>query len=162
MNVDRASLIRIPRSTYLAIALGYMGGIYILSSISIPFDDIKHPNPVAFCANLFHFPLYMGLAATLLMGLRAIDSEDGRILKSGSIIAALVILALYGAFDEYHQSWSGRTPSVLDFLVNICGGICAVWALKYYVERSLSIQRLVLFSTGIIAVACVLAFYGMY
>jgi VanZ family protein len=139
-----------------------MGGIYFLSSLSIPFDDIKHPNPVAFCANMFHFPLYMGLAATLLLGLRAEGAQDGKILENRSILAALGILALYGAFDEFHQSWSGRTPSTMDFLINLCGGICAVWALKYYVEQSLSLRRFFWFSSGIIAVACLCAFYGMY
>ena len=102
-------LLRIPRKIYLVAAVAYMGGIYFLSSIHIPIEEETYPFFWSFCANFFHFPLYMGLGSILLLGLRTHTGS----LNARTVIAALCIVALYGAFDEYHQSWTGRNPSIM-------------------------------------------------
>jgi VanZ family protein len=162
MTLDPASLLRLSRSFYLIIAVFYMGGIYFLSSLSIPFEDVRHPNLLAFCANLFHFPLYMGLGIVLLLGFRGEVSGEGPWIVPRTIFISMTVLALYGAFDEVHQSWSGRTPSVMDFLVNLCGGLCALWSLKFLLDRSITRTKLFRLATGMIVLACIFAFAGMF
>lgn len=139
MPFDLTPITRIPRTAYLVTAALYMGGIYYLSSIHIPIEEEVYPFVWSFCANFFHFPLYMGLGMILLLGFR---TETGS-LSQKTIVAALCLLTLYGAFDEYHQSWTGRNPSVTDFFIDVLGGIGAVLFLKFALERTLSLRRFI-------------------
>lgn len=162
MFFESSSLLKPSRNTYLVIAVIYMGGIYFLSSLPLPLKDIRHPNLVGFCANMFHFPLYMGFCFTLLLSFRGDQDQKERLIHNRTVLLSMLILACYGAFDEYHQSWSGRTPSVMDFLVDLCGGFCAVWVLRYYLEQSLSKKKFISIVAGFIALACCFSYAGMF
>ncbi|MBU0755962.1 MAG: VanZ family protein [Planctomycetes bacterium] len=162
MTFDPHTLLRYSRKAYLLVAVLYMGGIYFLSGLSIPFKDTPHPDLLAFCANLFHLPLYTGLGLVLLLGYRDAEAEQGSWFVKRTVFLALSTLALYGAFDEFHQSWSGRTPSVLDFFVDLCGGSFAVCVLKFFIEKTLSQRGLILSTTIIFVLAGVFAFAGMF
>lgn len=126
---------------YLISAALYMGFIYFLSSVQIPIEESAHPQLWSYMGNLFHFPLYAGLGCLLLLGFRTRNKEAGAHLETRTLVLALLILAAYGAFDEYHQSWSGRTPSVIDFIMDLNGGLLAVLALKLILDKSLSPGR---------------------
>jgi VanZ family protein len=147
------SLLRIPRKAYLITAVLYMGGIYYLSSIHIPIEEEVYPFFWSFCANFFHFPLYMGLGMLLLLGLR---TETGS-LNTRTVFAALCIVALYGAFDEYHQSWTGRNCSVTDFFIDVLGGIAAAVFLKSVLEKTISLRRFLIIFFVLIFFASVCA-----
>jgi len=161
MAADYSSFLKISRSSYGLAAAAYMGLIYFLSSLYIPMDDVPHPNLISFAANLFHLPLYMGLAMVLLLALRS-NKNEGALFPRVTVRNSIFILALYGAFDEYHQSWSGRTPSVLDWLVDICAGAAAVWTLQFLLEKSLAARTLFFRATAVVVLSCALAFAGMF
>ena len=151
-------LTRLPPRPCLALAGMYMVGIYILSSLQITYPDTGTPYLWSFLANLFHFPLYTGLGLLLLLGFRSRKNRDNRELASGTSIPALIVLCLYAAFDETHQSWSGRTPSLLDFFLDACGGLLALLILKYSLEKSLKGGRFLALFAGLSAVACCIAY----
>lgn len=129
---------------YLFTAALYMGFIYFLSSVQIPIEESAHPKFWSYMGNLFHFPLYAGLGCLLLLGFRTSSDDAGVHLRTRTLILALLILAAYGAFDEYHQSWTGRTPSVIDFVMDLNGGLLAVIVLKLILDKSLSPGRFLL------------------
>ncbi len=155
--VDLAPLLHLARWAYLAAAAGYMGGIYFLSSLKIRLPDTDYPRVWSFFGNLFHFPLYTGLGLLLLLGFRSTDSRESRVLGFRSVAAALPLLTLYGALDEYHQSFTGRTPSFKDFLLDVCGGLAALLILSCFLEKSLRPGLFFELFAVLAIVACLLA-----
>lgn len=162
MSEKPPPLIQVHRNFYLGIALLYMGGIYYLSSLRLSFDKTDYPDFLSFCGNLFHFPLYTGLGLSLILGFRSSNRSPGRILSRRGIVIALLVLAIYGMFDEYHQSWTGRTPSVSDFLLDLCGGLAAMWFLQFIVDKTLAFKPFFVRFSFLSLAACVLAFVGTY
>ena len=124
-----AWLLHAPRSLYLALAGLYMGVIYFLSSLKLDLGESEYPKIWSFLGNLFHCPLYAGLAATLLLGFRRPGPERDH-LPPRAALTALAVLIAYGIFDELHQSWSGRNPSVLDVITDLMGGLLAWLVIK--------------------------------
>ena len=137
----RKRILEAPRGLYLAGALAWMAGIFVLSGMRIHLPESGYPRLWSFLVNFFHFPLYAGLGALLLLGLRSGGGEGTPRLGRRAVISALAVLALYGAFDEIHQSFTGRTPSVLDFLVDCCGGGAAMAVLRFHLEEGLERRR---------------------
>ncbi len=93
-----------------------MGGIYWFSSIS-DFGVGEEAPLIQLASNLFHIPLYAGLAFCFL---RAISREQG----SSWGVDGLTLLGTlaYGVFDEWHQSFvPGRYASVSDILLDLAG-----------------------------------------
>ncbi len=67
---------------------------------------------------LGHFGIYAALAWALLRGL----THGGRPLTWRAAIVAIVLAGLYGASDEYHQSFvAGRGATVVDVLIVTAG-----------------------------------------
>jgi len=152
------SITRFSRTFYFVSALCYMGCIYILSSIKIHMPDSSYPIFLSFCANLFHSPHYAGLGVLLNLSLRTHDPSSLPTLTLKSIIISLLVLIAYGAFDEYHQSWTGRTPSIMDLCSDISGGIFAVLILKHFIDNSPT-RRVFIF---LFILLCVMSFICAY
>ena len=117
----------------LAAALGYMVGIFLLSSIP---DDgtpetigeklLQWATPEF--QNLLHIPLFGGLAATWYWALRPIlDSTRLR------LAVVFLITAAYSFLDEWHQLHvPGRYGSLTDIALNLVG----IVATLAYLARS--------------------------
>jgi VanZ family protein len=84
--------------------------ILVLTSIPAPPDvtgGIPHLDKVV------HFLLYAGQGWLVTRTLR---TRRPRLL-----LAALIGIALFGAFDEVHQHFFARTPSLLDWIADVIG-----------------------------------------
>jgi VanZ family protein len=69
-----------------------------------------------------HFVEYFILSLLVLRGIRA--GRQGT--RLGWSLAAIAVVAGYAALDEYHQAFvPGRTPAVLDVLLDTTGGTAA-------------------------------------
>jgi hypothetical protein len=114
---------------YLALTLGYMGGLYWLSSIPGEADPaspllsgIIAWTPPAL-QNLLHVPLF-GLLAWLWH--RTLDRWHMH--HGPAITAAFLLAAGYGVFDEWHQLHvPGRYASFTDITLNCAGVVLALW-----------------------------------
>jgi len=107
--------------------LGYMAAVFLLSS-----QDVVAPRSFI-VLKLLHPPLFVGLAACLLLSL-----TQGQWSRPGSwrlygVIG--VIAGGYAASDEWHQSFvPGRSASVGDFLLD-CAGIVLVLVVHCLLTR---------------------------
>ena len=127
-----------PSATHLAAAinllltLGYMAGIYWLSSIpgktdpeSTLLSNIILWTPPAI-QNLAHIPLF-GLLA--LLWYRSLSSwmKNGRLL----CFSAFLLATGFGILDEWHQLYvPGRYASLTDMALNALGAAFAVWLIS--------------------------------
>lgn len=94
-------------------ALLYMALIFYLSSQPAPNIGVSDKT--------LHFVAYGLLALLLLWGLLGIAPFRGAALLS------LVLTALYGASDEWHQSYvPGRSPELLDVAADAAGGLAVL------------------------------------
>lgn len=115
---------------YALLALGYVAGVYALSEVS-PAATEGPPGAAAVAlevlSNLFHIPLFAGLAWCLLMSL-----SGGQWNRPASRALYLVVGftgATYAALDEWHQSFiAQRSASVMDFVLD-CLGIAGLLVL---------------------------------
>lgn len=114
---------------YLLLALGHMATIYWLSSLPGDVDaetaglaGIIAWTPPA-VQNLLHVPVY-GLLAWLWY--RTLTASHIRHLHA--LLAALLLAAGYGVFDEWHQLHvPGRYASLTDMALNGAGVMLALW-----------------------------------
>jgi VanZ family protein len=99
-----------------------MGIIFLLSAQR---KLIGPPQPwlAEFLINSAHFFVYAGLAFWWWRAL-----SGGRRADKVSLAAAFAISVLYGASDEFHQSFvPGRDASWLDLLTDTAGAAVALW-----------------------------------
>jgi VanZ family protein len=69
------------------------------------------------------------VAYAILCVLAARGVHAGRPVQWRRVVAAVAVSALHGASDELHQSVvPGRTPAVLDWLVDVVGATAGAWA----------------------------------
>jgi len=127
-----------PSATHLAAAinllvtLGYMAGIYWLSSIpgetdpeSTLLSNIILWTPPAI-QNLAHIPLF-GLLAMLWYRLLNSWMKNDRLL----CISAFLLATGFGILDEWHQLYvPGRYASLTDMALNALGAAFAVWLIS--------------------------------
>jgi VanZ family protein len=100
-------------------AIGYMTGIFVLSSAP---GESALSSPLFW--NLLHVPLFAGLASCLLLSLT--EGQWDRSLSWQLYVVIGLLAGVYAAVDEWHQSFvSGRYASAVDFLLN-CVGIVAL------------------------------------
>lgn len=98
----------------------YMAAIFWVSALSQP------PSPPGFDDKTQHFLAYGGLG---LVTLRATSHGVLTGLGAGPALTAWAIATLYGASDEYHQSFvPGRTQDVLDLRADSLGAAAAIGA----------------------------------
>jgi hypothetical protein len=98
---------------FLLLSLVYAGGIYWLSSL--PPIGIKGVD-----TNLFHVPLYAGMAFCLLKAFSETLPQQALQQRLSGLI--FVVAAAYAALDEWHQSFvPGRDASSGDFFLDLVG-----------------------------------------
>lgn len=113
---------------YGVAAIGYMTGIFILSSL----QGGKSGPAVQLLANLFHIPLYFGLALLLLLSVTG--GQWYRSVSCQLYLAIGVLAGIYAGFDEWHQSFvAGRFAGASDFLLN-CLGIAGLLLLHRWLS----------------------------
>jgi len=103
---------------HLGLLLFYCGFIFYLS------DQSSLPTPMLFPHQdkLFHFIAYGILAALALNTLKYVVEPF-----SLAVCGAFIFCALYGASDEWHQSFViGRDASFLDWLADCSGAFLAL------------------------------------
>ena len=114
-------------------ALGWAFLIFMLSSFpASQFDEAKSFFDFVPSIDFFaHMGLYFVLAALVHASLRIYLPKRKDLLAIDTVIFAL----LYGASDEFHQSFvPGRTASAIDIVADVLGAILAV-TLWYIFDR---------------------------
>jgi hypothetical protein len=110
--------------------LVWMGVIFVGSSIgSLPRIGGKASDGVAHrVAHVIEFAVLGALT------LRAL-SKDKPITKR-EIVITLIIVALYGASDEFHQRFTpGRSSEGLSVLFDAAGGLIGAWVWRWWAVR---------------------------
>jgi VanZ like family len=102
-----------------ALTLAYAAGIFYLSSR--PWYGVPH---IPYLDKAVHLGLYMGLGFLCAWALEATTSQRG----PKVILAATMMVACYGATDEFHQLFvPGRSAEFLDLLSDAIGGGLGAW-----------------------------------
>ena len=73
-----------------------------------------------------HFTEYLTLGAALF---RSVHRSVRHHLYAAPRLSAIITIACgtaYGILDEWHQSFTGRTPDAMDALVDFVGIVCGV------------------------------------
>jgi hypothetical protein len=148
-------------AVHCALVLAYMALIFALSSTTIdPFASQGFLELVI--VNLVHVPIYFGLSVLVGLLVRKLGPADdgGRPARIRAFLTVTVVL-LYGASDEYHQSFTGRTPSAFDLASDLFGGILGVLALGYLLDNRpaakvfwLSASLLAVLAVAIVVIGC--------
>jgi VanZ family protein len=95
-----------------------MAAIFALSSMPEP------PAPPGIDDKTQHFVAYAGLGVVTL---RATSGGVLTGLRAGAALAAWAVAALYGASDEFHQSFvPGRSADLLDLRADALGAAAAI------------------------------------
>ena len=125
-----AALLVLPRLAWAGVAIGWAGLIWYLSSQTM---EQAPGGPLwRFLANGVHVPLFGLLALWLALALprtQAGERTTGRVsgwpaLRLPLAVGCAALAALWGAIDEWHQSTTGRTPSVFDWITD---AVAASW-----------------------------------
>lgn len=122
-------------AVHCALVLAYMALIFALSSTTIdPFGSQGFLELVV--VNLAHVPIYFGLSVLVGLLMRKLipGNAGGRPARIRAVLTVAVVL-LYGISDEYHQSFTGRTPSAFDLASDLVGGVLGVLALGYLLDN---------------------------
>lgn len=99
-----------------------MAALFFVSSLS----SVPGPVGVWFPDTALHMGAYAGLAA---VSLRALARGRWIGLTSGTLFGAWLIATLYGATDEWHQTFvEGRTGELRDLVNDGLGALVAVGA----------------------------------
>lgn len=117
---------------YAAPAVGWAAMIYVWSGTSgVDIEEIKPTfGPWSLPAFWFHFAEF-GLLAGLILGASlawraSMGLGTHMKMRLGLGIMTLAVAVVYGASDEYHQSFiPGRAPQVIDVLADFAGALAA-------------------------------------
>jgi hypothetical protein len=122
----RAVLLGLPRPLCAALVVLYAGGIFDLSSRTLP----AGPAPwFGYFTNLAHAPLFGGFA--VLLGLTLWPRQGGAALVPPRLLTAWVLAVLYAISDEIHQSFTpGRSASAVDVMTDALGAALALLILR--------------------------------
>jgi VanZ family protein len=91
--------------------------ILVLTSIPAP-PDLTAGIPLLHLDKVVHFLLYAGQGWLVTRALRT--------RRPRSLLAALLGIAVFGAFDEWHQHLFARTPSLVDWIADVIGASVGV------------------------------------
>jgi VanZ family protein len=79
-----------------------------------------------------HLTTYFILMTLLVLAFRFANGVPFR----RACLISFVIVAVYGLSDEYHQSFvPGRTPTVVDWIVDLIGAAAAWLVMSYWESR---------------------------
>jgi VanZ family protein len=123
---------RLPRSPrfWLAGFAFWLVALYLLSSFSLVSDyspSINHFDKIA------HFGYFFG-GSGLLCAYLFRRRPSAPVRWRSLIMTALIVIAILGILDEYHQSFtpgrSGNDP--FDWLADVLGGTCGAFVFKRF------------------------------
>jgi VanZ family protein len=115
-------------------ALAYMGLIFFSSSRPME-GELAKAAPDWILHALAYLVLYLLVFWAIHEGIRP---RPGR----GAYLGALLITVLYGATDEYHQSYvPARDASMLDLLADAIGGAIAALLVRLHVKSRMPKDR---------------------
>ena len=118
---------RTTRYLFLALAIGWAGIIFYLSSQ----PGIDAPLLFPGQDKLFHLIVF-AMLGFFLMGSMKANSGGYRIIQVWFVI---LLVAAYGVLDEFHQYFvPGRTVDIFDALADAAGGLLGAWAMYYLVK----------------------------
>jgi len=110
------------------LALLWAGLIFHLSSQSLLDVPLLFPGQ----DKLFHVVAFGTLGFLVLGGTR----PAGSVYPYGKLLAAVLLVAVYGILDEYHQSFvPGRSADPLDVVADVAGGVVGVWLMAYVYRK---------------------------
>ncbi len=115
-------LLGLPRPVGVLVAVSWAALIWYLSSQTI--DEPPRGWPWAFAGNAAHVVLFGLFALWLALALPRDGDAGWPRLTPGRIALLFLAVAVYGAIDEVHQSFTGRTPSFFDWITDTCA---AAW-----------------------------------
>ncbi len=122
---------------YLLPAVGYAALIFSLSSSSL---DIEELRPVFEYDKLLHLVEYY-ILGYLLMRVFTTSPDSSR--AERALFATILVGTVYGASDEFHQSFvPGRDCSLLDFLFDAAGVILAAITFSFVRHRLWPVRAL--------------------
>ena len=112
------------KNAWLLLLAGYSGFIFYLS----------HQAVVAVPALFLHQDKLFHAAAYALLAFLSINYFNYRFaVYRNALLAAFVFCALYGASDEWHQSFiNGREADILDWLADCIGATIMLLAYKAF------------------------------
>jgi len=119
--------------------LVWMGVIFAGSSIgSLPRVGGKATDGVAHrVAHMLEFAVLGALV------LRATSS--GQRITKRELIITVIVVALYGASDEFHQRFTpGRSSEGLSVLFDVAGGLTGAWVYRWWRQRHSATSRSVI------------------
>ena len=93
----------------------------LVAGSSVRMPDVSGVVSIGFFDKIAHFGVF-GLLATLAARLRWVQAQ-----RPFGIYTAVIIVALFGATDEWHQQFTpGRSVEVADWIVDTAGAALAV------------------------------------
>jgi VanZ family protein len=124
-------MLRLPRNPrfWLAGFLLWFGVLWVLSSFRVPSEGVP---PIPHLDKIVHFGYFFGGSGLLCAWLfrRSPERPDWAKL----IATAVLVIALVGALDEFHQSFtpgrSGNDPG--DWLADLLGAIAGAFTFKRF------------------------------
>lgn len=113
----------------ISLTVLYLATITLLSLMKIESDinELELPN----IDKIIHFCFYFGLNFLLLI---TIFIHFGRINKKHFLIATCCSI-FYSALIELTQTVVGRHCDMLDFVANSLGAICAIFVVRFFLNR---------------------------
>jgi len=118
---------RSARYLFLALAIGWAGVIFYLSSQ----PGIHTPMLFHGQDKLLHL-IAFGVLGFLLMGAMKATRSGYR---TGQVWLVAVLAASYGVLDEFHQYFvPGRSVEVYDALADAAGALLGAWSMYYLVR----------------------------
>ncbi len=113
-----------------------MGVIFVGSSIG----SIPRVGGLALDGLIHRIAHILEFAVLGLLVLRALSRK--RPVTRREIFWALIVVAVYGASDEFHQRFTpGRSSEGLAILFDVAGGALGMWAYRWWSKRSLARPR---------------------
>jgi hypothetical protein len=119
-------LLALPRAFWAVAAAAWIALIWYLSDQSM---EQAPAGPLwRFLANGVHVPLFGLLALWLALALPRAPATPRfpgcPRLGVGLTVLIVLLVSAYGGVDEWHQSWSGRSPQLTDWLTDT---VAATW-----------------------------------
>jgi len=111
----------------------YATGILVATSVPVP-PGLPAPEG---SDKVVHLLMYAGLAALVsrALGERLGLREQRRLVAALCFLRAFIGCCLFGAFDEWHQQFVGRTTSLADWLADALGAMLGAACMLWYLSK---------------------------
>jgi VanZ family protein len=125
---------RLPRHPRFWFAAFFLWFVTLWALSSFTFEGPQTP-PIAHLDKVEHFGFFLGGAGLLMAGFYRLN--PGRPNWKRTVSAAVIIIALVGALDEWHQTHTpGRSGNdVFDWLADVLGGTTGALIFKALHQR---------------------------